>query len=226
MPVSELTLRHCSLFKQAPPGVMSLAAGKMDILHLKKREILLLNGKPFRGLGVVLQGRLQAIDFTTDGREVALTTADTYDAFGQANLIASHPVALTWVAVLQSSIAVLPRQDALEMLNQPEMGLELARDLSQQVCDFLSWQKILSVHPVSARVCAWITWTAANQNYLDIPRHAELAWRLGTSRETITRTLQKLQADEILRREDDKWIIINLTLLNQLSLGDGRTSND
>ncbi len=222
MPVSEIVLQNCSLFQRATPSVVQQAATQMDILQLKKREVLLINGRAFRGLGVVLQGRLQAMDYTIDGREVALTTVDSGEAFGQANLIAPRPVDLTWVAVSQSTLAVMPPQAALELLKHSEMSMQVAVDLAQQVCEFLSWQKILSVHPISARVCAWLSWAAAGSPELLIPRHAELAWRLGTSRESITRTFQRLQAERILRRDGESWFIEDALALQQMALGDSK----
>lgn len=222
MPVSEIVLKNCSLFQRATPAVVQQAASQMDILQLKKREVLLTGGRAFRGLGVVLQGRLQAMDYTIDGREVALTTVDSGEAFGQANLIAPRPVDLTWVAVSQSTLAVMPPQAAIELLRHAEMSMQVAVDLAQQVCEFLSWQKILSVHPISARVCAWLLWAANGSLELVIPRHAELAWRLGTSRESITRTFQRLQTEKILRRDGESWFIDDAPALQQMALGDSK----
>ena len=222
MPVSDIVLSNCSLFQRAPASVVGQAASQMDIMHLKKREVLLIKGRPFRGLGVVLQGRLQAMDYTIDGREVALTTVDQDEAFGHANLLAPRPVDLTWMAVSQSTLAVMPPQAALELLLHSEMSLQLATDLAQQVCEFLSWQKILAVHPISARVCAWLTWAALGSATLVIPRHAELAWRLSTTRESITRTLQRLQTEGILRRDGDNWLIEDAGALSQMALGDNK----
>ena len=222
MPVSEIVLKNCSLFRRATPGVLQQAASQMDILQLKKREVLLVNGRAFRGLGLVLQGRLQAMDYTIDGREVALTTVDSGEAFGQANLIAPRPVDLTWVAVSQSTLAVMPPQAALELLRNADMSMQVAVDLAQQVCEFLSWQKILSVHPISARVCAWLCWAAAGSQGLVIPRQAELAWRLSTTRESITRTFQRLQTERILRRDGESWLIEDSEALQQMALGDNK----
>lgn len=210
------------MFQQVPSAVVVSAAQQMVILELKKREVLLVNGSPFRGLGVVLQGRMQAMDYTVDGREVALTTIEQSEAFGQANLLASRPVDLTWVAVNGCTVAVMPQQAALALFKNTEMSLRVASDLAQQVCEFLSWQKILSVHPVSARVCAWFCWAAAGKTDLLVPRHAELAWRLSTTRESITRTLQKLQSEKVLRRDGDDWMIENQTMLKKMALGDSR----
>lgn len=222
MAVSEILLKSCSLFRNASASVVQQAASRMSLLQLKKREVLLINGRPFRGLGVVLEGRMQSMDYTIDGREVALTTVNSFAAFGQANLIAPHPVDLTWVAVAPSKLAVMPPQAALELLQHADMSMQVAVDLAQQVCEFLSWQKILSVHPINARVCAWVSWAAGERASLAIPRHAELAWRLNTTRESITRTLQKLQAEQILRRDGEVWLIDNLVVLQKMAQGDNR----
>jgi CRP-like cAMP-binding protein len=222
MAVSDIALKSCSLFQQVPSELVLEAAGLMTILELKKREILLINGSPFRGLGVVLQGRMQAMDYTVDGREVALTTIEQSEAFGQANLLASRPVDLTWVAVNGCTVAVMPQQAALGLFKKTEMSLRVAADLAQQVCEFLSWQKILSVHSVSARVCAWLCWASVGKPKVLVPRHAELAWRLSTTRESITRTLQKLQTEKVLRRDGDDWMIENQQVLEKMALGDNR----
>lgn len=205
-----------------PSAFVAMAAQQMVILELKKREILLVNGSPFRGLGVVLQGRMQAMDYTVDGREVALTTIEQSEAFGQANLLAARPVDLTWVAVNGCTVAVMPQHVAIDLFKNTEMSLRVASDLAQQVCEFLSWQKILSVHPISARVCAWLCWAAAGKADVPVPRHAELAWRLSTTRESITRTLQKLQTEKMIRRDGDDWMIENQTVLAKMALGDNR----
>lgn len=220
MPVSALALRNCPLFAHAPEPIVEQASKQMQIMHLKRREVLLVSGRPFRGLGVVLQGKIQAVDHTIDGREASLATIESDGAFGQANLIAARPIDLTWVAVSPTTLAIMAPPSAMAMLNDSEMSLRFAKDLAQQVCDFLGWQKILSVHPVSARVCAWLTWSAMDDSVLSIPTHAELAWRLNTTRESITRTLQRLQSDNILRREDDRWVIENLPMLRELARGE------
>jgi CRP-like cAMP-binding protein len=222
MPVLDLALRACDLFAQAPDDVLRQAAQDMDIVHLKRREVLLRGGLPFRGLGVVLQGRLQAMDRTIDGREVALQTIEERQTFGQANLLARKPVELTWIAAAPCAVAVMSVEQAARMLQDATMSLLAARDLADQVNDYLGWQKILSVTPISARVCAWACWAAQGSRQLDIPKHAELAWRLNTTRESITRTFHRLQADGLLRRENESWVISNPSAMAQMATGDSR----
>lgn len=222
MPVLDLALRGCRLFASAPEDVVLQAARDMDIVNLKRREVLQRAGKPFRGLGVVLQGRIQAMDRTMDGREVALQTIEAQGTFGQADLLASKPLDLTWIAVTPCAVAVMNSAQARQMLEAPGMAIQAARDLADQVADYLGWQKILSVSPISARVCAWVCWAAGRQGTVVIPKHAELAWRLNTTRESITRTFQRLLADGLLARDDDSWRIANQQALTQLAMGESR----
>jgi CRP-like cAMP-binding protein len=209
------------LFSAAPEEVIAEAALAMDIVNLKRREVLARGGRPFRGLGVVLQGRLQATDRTLDGREVALQTIEERETFGQAGLLASVPLELTWVAISPCSVAVMSAEKARRMLQAPSMALHAARDLADQVAGFLGWQKILTVTPVTARVCAWVNW-ARRGDELSIPKHAELAWRLNTTRESITRTFQRLLTDGLLEREGDVWRIADAAAVAQMAMGDDR----
>ncbi len=223
MAIHHLALAPCGFFTNAPPAAVQFAASHMHLIHLKRREVLGDGKQPFNGLGVVLQGNLQAVDLTLDGREAALLTATLHETFGHANLLAAQPVLLTWVAVSPStSVAVMDSQAAQELMTFPEMALGAARLLAQDVCSFLGWQKIQAVHPVSARVCAWIQHASAADSSLRIPTHAELAWRLNTTRETVTRVLQRLLTDGILRRDGDLWLIERRDLLSDLARGEER----
>jgi len=222
MPVSELVLRGCNLFASAPDALVSSASGDMEIIHLKRREVLEPGGRSFRGLGVVVQGRIQSIDQTLDGREVALQTVDPGEAFGQVALLASHPVHMVWVATAPSAVAVLSEDKALALFNSAPMAILAARGLADQVSEFLGWQKIMSVTPISSRVCAWICWSAGHKDRLEVPKQAELAWRLNTTRESITRTFQRLQADGLLQRDESAWAILKRPALELLALGENR----
>jgi CRP/FNR family transcriptional regulator, cyclic AMP receptor protein len=159
-----------------------------------------------------------------DGREVALSTIEPGGMFGQATLLARRPVELTWVAPSLTTLAVMTQADALTLIEDPLMSLRLARDLAQQVCDSIGWQKILSVSPVSARVCSWLLWHFGNSNQGTFPTHAELAWRLNTTRESVTRTLQRLLADDVLRREGEFWHLANREGLRLLAQGEGKAA--
>jgi len=221
--IHHLALAPCGFFTNASPAAVQFAASHMRLVHLKRREVLGDGKQPFNGLGVVLHGSMQAVDLTLDGREAALLTATLHETFGHANLLAAKPVSLTWVAASPStSVAVMNSQAAVELMTFPEIALGAARLLAQEVCSFIGWQKIQAVHPVSARVCAWIQHQSTADSAVRMPTHAELAWRLNTTRETVTRVLQRLLTDGILRRDGDLWLIEHHDMLSDLARGEDR----
>ena len=74
----------------------------------------------------------------------------------------------------------------------------------------------------ACRSSAWACWATRDQKTLDIPKHAELAWRLNTTRESITRTFQRLLSEGVLQREGEDWVISDFQALMQLAMGDAR----
>lgn len=223
MAISVLALAPCGFFTHTTPAARQFAAAHMRLVYLKRREVMGDGAQPFDGLGVVLQGSLQALDLTLDGREAALMTVLQYESFGHANLLAGRPVALTWVASGGSTtVAVMSSERAQELMQFPEVALEMARLLAQEVCDLLGWQKIQSVHPVSARVCAWLQLQTKPGLASRLPTHAEIAWRLNTTRETVTRVLQRLLSEGVLLRDGEVWLVAQPALLRDLARGEER----
>lgn len=197
----------------------------MNLLHLRKREVLQPGaqpGQPFAGLGVVLHGGLQAIDMTLDGKEVGLMNVGPHESFGHTLLMAERPIDLTWVASSATTAAIMDRDRALQLLAFPEMMATVARLNGQQVSDLLGWQKVQAIHPVSARVCAWLLRHSQKDTVLRLPTHAEMAWKLNTTRESVTRVLQKLLTEGVLRRDGDDWHIVRMDTLEEMARGEDR----
>lgn len=222
MPVSTLVLKQNAFFATLSEEAVQWAAERMDIFSLKRRQALLSGGGPFRGLGIVISGRMQAIELTMDGREVALKTIEQSGLFGQEDLLARSPLSLHWTAPASATVAVMGLKTAKELLLQPEMLRALAADLAQQLNDQLQWQKILSANTVAAKLANWIVFSAGERKEVTLPTHAEVAWRLNTTRESVTRVLQRLQAEGVLVREDGRWRIQKGAALRDLAKGEDK----
>ena len=79
---------------------------------------------------------------------------------------------------------------------------------------------MLTVHPVSARVCAWLLWKHdGTTGMVEVPTHAELAWQLNTTRESVTRVMQKLVQDGLIERRDEHWRISSEAALAEWARG-------
>lgn len=217
MPVAVLMLQQSSVFAKAPPDVLVALAEQMDIVNLRRREVWMNADRGQLGVGVVLQGRMQALDHTLDGREVALVGAEVGQVFGHVDWLAPAPTPLTWAAAAPCSLAWLPHNRAQVLLDSAALCLALARHLAQQLSDQLAWQKLLAVTPIGARVCSWLLWQDG-QDHAALT-HAQLAWRLNTTRESVTRTLQRMQTDGWIARDGEQWRLLNRDALLRAAQG-------
>ena len=225
MPVALAVLTQCPLFAGLPVDLTRFCAEQARLASLRRREAL-VNGDSggFSGLGVVLAGSVQAVDLTGDGREVALVTALPYEAFGLAELLAERAQPLNWLSVSSSTmVALIERDAAREALKHPELALRVASALAQRVCDAQHLQKVLTVHPVSARVCAWLLMQHdAQTGQVEVPTHAELAWLLNTTRESVTRVMQRLLNDGLIERQEAGWRVTSASAVNEWARARGR----
>jgi len=119
-----------------------------------------------------------------------------------------------------TTVALLPRARALWLLEQPEIATCAARLLAQQVSDLLDMQKLQAIHSVNARVCAWLYRQCLRSALLRLPTHGELAVQLNTTRESVTRLLQRLQSDEVMRREGEFWQVLRPGVLQDWARGE------
>lgn len=219
MPVSSIALQPIPFFAQLSEESRHWAGEQMDIFSLKRRQALLSGKGPFKGLGVVLQGRMQAIDLTLDGREVALKTIEQNGLFGQEDLLALRSIGLTWMAPTAASVAVMNERSARAFIELPDVLHAIAVEMAQQLNDQLQWQKILSATNVTAKLANWIVFAAQGSPHVELPTHAEVAWRLNTTRESVTRVLQRLQAEGVLVRDGTHWVVRHPAALRDLARG-------
>lgn len=189
---------------------------------MRKREVVLLRGHIPPGLGVIVKGSVQVLELTHDGREVAVQSAAEGGVLGLEGLLAPTAEPGAWVAASSAAtVAAMPREDALALLEMEGMGLRAARWLARQLSETWAWNRLSGVHPVMARVCTCLLWLKKDDGTLTLPTHAELGWRLNTTRESVTRTLQRLQQDGIVQRCAEYWRITDEPALRVLARPEG-----
>lgn len=214
MPVSLAVLVQCPLFADVPAVSLGTVAERMRLVPLRRREVL-GGAAGFKGLGVVLSGSMQAVEEAADGREVVLASAEVNQPFGLAELLAEGVPPAVWMAGSSSTaVGVLERAEALELFKRPDLAWPAARSLARRVCDMQGMQRVLSIHSVPARLATWLHWQCGGcDGQLKLPTHAELAWQLNTTRESVTRILQRLSGDGLVARQGDSWNIRNADAL-------------
>jgi CRP-like cAMP-binding protein len=225
MPIPVPVLQNFDLLRDLPPATLARLGGIMTERSFARREVVIKKGEPGTILGFLIEGRLQGVDFTVDGREVGIYFVDPNDYFGELSVIDGLPRPEYVIAVGRSRIATLPRDEARALLvATPAIAQRVTARLAQRIRMVSAQRTLLGLPNPAQRVCAQLMQLAvqlADGKVLiaHAPTHQEIAIMINTSRETVTRVFQVLQARGILKREGNQWRVENARYLTDVAEG-------
>lgn len=173
---------------------------------------------------VVVEGRVQVTLYSLAGREVILRSLDEGAIFGELAAIDGQPRSATIVALSDCTLASIDAVAFRQAVTAtPEAALWLARRLTAQVRDLTERVFELNALKVSSRLhCELLRLSGAGGAIEPAPTHADLAARIGTHREAVTREIGDLAARGILLQERRRITILDpagLARLVEMAVG-------
>jgi CRP/FNR family cyclic AMP-dependent transcriptional regulator len=126
MPVDPGFLGQISLFSQLDEDERSVLAQAMQERTVKPGEVLFRDGDPGDSMFIVLTGSIELFVKDTAGQKIQLHIATTADFFGELSLLDGGSRTASAVAVAESNLYVLDRDDLLQLFRKrPEAGLDM-----------------------------------------------------------------------------------------------------
>jgi len=250
MAVSIEVLRRFDLLHELTDSELEPLAAHAVLRKFSRREIVIDPGQAESNLCFLFEGSLQGVDFTLDGREVGLYFVRPGDFCGEVGLFGHHPNPEFVVALAKSQVVLLPFS-AIEsvMYDIHPLIKVLSQRLARRVIELTQQRSVLSLTSIPLRIYRQLAQlsgldlidnpqaVASSQgaggrskvpdltqeiNIANPPTHQEMAIMLNTSRETVTRVFQSLQAEDIVQRNGTSSLIIKQPeKLYHLALGDG-----
>ena len=92
MPVSLQLLAQFPLLHPLPREALEPLSAQMRLRSFARRAMVMSKDSPTQELGFLVEGRLQGVDFTVDGRSVGLYFVDPGDYFGELSVVDGMPV--------------------------------------------------------------------------------------------------------------------------------------
>ncbi len=158
-------------------------------------------------LFMILEGRVRVTILGDDGREVILSVLGPGDFFGEISLLDNEPRSATAIAAEESELLLLHRADFQgAMSDNTSIGGALIRVLTarlRRANHQISTLALLDVYGRVARVILDIAREEGRRlkdGRIAFRRatHQELANRIGTTRETVTRMLKDLERQGLI----------------------------
>ncbi len=176
-----------------------------------KNSVILFEDDPGDALYVVVGGQVKVVLIGKDGKEVILSVLKDGDFFGEMALIDDEPRSAHVIAMEDTDLLVLRREDFQRCLDgQPRMALSLLRALSGRLRKADEKIGDLALLDVGGRIARLLLQLAEEGNGETISRsvtHSTIAQMIGSSRETVSRTFRNL-ADNGLIEVSQQAIVI------------------
>lgn len=172
---------------------------------------------------LIVSGRVSTSVLSPAGRRITFQALGAGDTFGELAWIDAEVRATSVVAAQETFVARIPSRAFGEILDAyPAVCHAVMRRLTglvRHLCERVYELHTLDVRErVRVELCRMAetegTFLSGNSVVLSpAPRHADIASRVGTIRESVTRVLRDLARERIVQREDGKLVIRDLAAL-------------
>jgi CRP/FNR family cyclic AMP-dependent transcriptional regulator len=131
MPCEPSLFENIPLFELLDEGGRQALANVVDEVKLKPGEVLFQAGEPGDSLFVVREGEVELYIKDNVGQKIVLNNAGAGDMFGELSMLDSGPRTATAVAVTDSELLLLDREDLILLFQQrPNAALHMLAAMS------------------------------------------------------------------------------------------------
>jgi len=222
------------LLKQAPlfAGLTEKELKKIltgaSLKKARAREIIFSDCGEANGIYFVLSGKIKIYQVSSNGKEQIIHIISAPDTFAEASLFHAGSYPLFAETLSDCQLLFFPKRDFLQFIKKNfTLSANINVILSHYLKRFASLIEDLSLKEVSSRIAKYLLdlsmkqskeAKSANEVELDLTR-SQLALRLGTMRETISRTLTKMKARGIIDVKKKRILIQNREILEKIAAG-------
>ena len=192
---SAAVLQKVPLFSQLAPAELQRVVEVARERSYPKNSVILFEDDPGDALYVVATGQTKVVLIGEDGREVILSVLGEGEFFGEMALIDDEPRSAHVIAMEDSSLIVLRREDFQGILmHAPGIALALLKELSRRlrrVDEKVGSLVLLDVHGRVAQLLLELADETDGQRITRRLTHHTIAQMIGSSRETVSRTMRE-----------------------------------
>ncbi len=217
----EKYLKKTSLFNCLNGFQIARLGRAIAIKSYKKDALIFSEGDPASGFYIVVEGKVKVYKLSAGGKEYIMNVFSSGQTIAEVTVFSGQDYPAYAQAVTNSTLLFLPKLQLLDILREyPEIALRMLAALSQRQRKFAEMIEDLSLRDVSCRLAKYLLNLAgekkSNTFSLDMQK-SELALKLATIPETLSRNLKKLKIRKLIALKDNRVTILNPESLRQLA---------
>jgi CRP/FNR family transcriptional regulator, cyclic AMP receptor protein len=211
-------LKYAPIFLDLGEDQLDKIDGVGSHIKHKKGSVILFEHEESGGLYIIAKGKVKVSCYSDDGREVILAILNESDIFGEMSLLDGYPSSATVTATEDSEIFLIKRGDFLELLkSNHDVVLSMLQELTRRLRAADTKIKALSMKDSEGKIATVLIQLADEIGKIAhgkveierLPFQYNLANMAGTSRETISRTLNTFTKKGYVELEGSRLRILN-----------------
>ena len=204
--VIESTLRSCQVFAGLPATDISAIASFVIPKQLRKGDYLFREGDPTEGFYVVQRGAIKVHRVSAGGKEQVIHLFQPMESLAEAALASESGYPADARATEETNVLLIPKPDFIELVRRkPELALRMFGAMSQHLRVLVGLLDDLTLKDMETRLANWLLKrcprplnNAPAIIQLDRTKRV-LAAEMGTTSETLSRTLAKFRDQKHLQ---------------------------
>jgi CRP-like cAMP-binding protein len=194
-------LKKTEMFGSLSEKELKVVVGVCVERKLQKGETLFTSGDEARGLWVIAKGALKAFRENTDGREQVIHVERAGTTIAEVPVFDDRPYPSTVVAEEDSDIFFISKEDVKQLcLQHPSIALSALRLLASRLRKTAALAESLSLREVDQRLASFLLQEFKEKRLrkLQLPTHSDIAARLGSVREVVSRAFARLESEGLI----------------------------
>lgn len=217
MKTAEELIRAFPLFKGWKGDEYNQLLSKSFFRKYDKGIDLFIEGESAHGLFLIRSGVVKIYKIGETGREQIIHLCYPGDSVAELPLFDDGPYPSSAAALEDTELLYIPRQSVMDILDsRPELYKQIVRVLATRMRKLVELVEDLSLRQVKQRLARLILKESNGKNtFIMTFTNDEIAARLGSVRDVISRTFSALQNDDLISLSGR-----HITILNRARLED------
>jgi CRP-like cAMP-binding protein len=208
-------LKKSVLFQDLSESEIRKISLLFEIVDLPMGEVLFYEKDRSSDMYIVLEGCVRASLFDDQGNELVLAELGPGEFIGEMSMIDELPRSATVIAEEPTKLAVLTRKAFMKVVREnPEIAVNVIKALVSRLRKTDDMVEALAFRNVEGRIVKFLLSAGKERGTMEDGKykvrkmvHKDLASRVGSSREAVTKALKALIFKGIIEERGNFWLI-------------------
>jgi CRP-like cAMP-binding protein len=216
-------LKNIDLFKDLREEQIAKLAKMTQLSDYEKGQHIFYEGDQADGFFVVHSGRVKIFKLSGEGKEQILHVMEPGDPFGEVPMFTGDRYPADAEAVEPSKLLFFSRKSFTNLISrEPSLAMGMMATLSRRLLHLTTVIENLSLKEVPERLASYLLYLHERDKGTDLDLRiskGHLANILGTSPETLSRTLGKLSSRGVIKVQGRNIRLLDLEAMKNIATG-------